>query len=422
MNPGSDEPETMEKDTHELLDMWIQRTKGRAIYLAIREAADKWRTSQVHKVLKKHEFMLKDTLGVLTKCDDVRNSKIKNALTDQDDKLNQAQHGYIATMNAYEESHNGDLVAQSAAERAFFEEEGMGNLVSEGKATCDALVTKICSTYDEYLVQTWAPTTLRLLEAKVGELQDDLKDLGLPEADGDGVQDAVKAAAVRLAQEGVETQFDDIVEKALIPLEDTVKKLIENLTEGDKSLSDMQALCNASGEGVLLQKVAEQALQSVDTVENLLVDSVVQPLHEDVAGSEEGSDVRVGRFTSFVNLVENKARALAQVRMQALKSSLNEACQRVLAKEARPVYDLEARKGKLQIDAKIVADAISHIILGVKPVVDSGVVSEAVNECTDWSESCAEEREGLEEKLRRIEVVMGMDIFQGLRPHQHIAV
>ena len=30
VNPGSDEPETMEKDTHELLDMWIQRTKGRA--------------------------------------------------------------------------------------------------------------------------------------------------------------------------------------------------------------------------------------------------------------------------------------------------------------------------------------------------------------------------------------------------------
>ena len=70
----------------------------------------------------------------------------------------------------------------------------MGNLVSEGKATCDALVTKICFTYDEYLVQTWAPTTLRLLEAKVGELQDDLKDLGLPEADGDGVQDAVKGS------------------------------------------------------------------------------------------------------------------------------------------------------------------------------------------------------------------------------------
>ena len=87
VNPGEDEPETMEKDTHELLDMWIQRTKGRATYLAIREAADKWRTSQVHKVLTRYPFMLENTLGVLTKCDDVRNSKIMNALTDQDDKL-----------------------------------------------------------------------------------------------------------------------------------------------------------------------------------------------------------------------------------------------------------------------------------------------------------------------------------------------
>ena len=46
--------------------------------------------------------------------------------------------------------------------------------------------------------------------------------------------------------------------------------------------------------------VKEQAVGSVNTMENLRVESVVRPLHDDVAGSKEGSEVRVGHFTSFI--------------------------------------------------------------------------------------------------------------------------
>ena len=69
--------------------------------------------------------------------------------------------------------------------------------------------------------------------------------------------------------------------------------------------------------------------------------------------------------------------------MKALKASLTEVCRRVSVRESTPIYDVESCKGSLQIDAKVVADTISHIILGVEPVVDSGVVVGAVHECTD---------------------------------------
>ena len=78
-----------------------------------------------------------------------------------------------------------------------------------------------------------------------------------------------------------------------------MKEVIEDLTDGDKTLSELQPLCNACGEGILLQKNVEQAVGSVNTMENLRVESVVRPLHDDVAGSEDGSEVRVGHFTSF---------------------------------------------------------------------------------------------------------------------------
>ena len=117
VNPDDNEPETMLEDTHALLHTWVERTKGRAIYLAIREAASKVKTSQVHAVLRKHPFMLENTLGVLTKCDDAASKKIRRALEDQADPINRSKHKYVVTSNEPGESSLG---AQAAAERKFF--------------------------------------------------------------------------------------------------------------------------------------------------------------------------------------------------------------------------------------------------------------------------------------------------------------
>ena len=86
----------MEKDTHGLLHKWIEKTKGRAIYLAIREAAERWRGSQVHRVLDEHEFMRANTLGVLTKCDETRNGPILRALEDETDSINRGPQNTLS--------------------------------------------------------------------------------------------------------------------------------------------------------------------------------------------------------------------------------------------------------------------------------------------------------------------------------------
>ena len=99
VNAGPNEHKSMEKDTHGLLHKWIEKTKGRAIYLAIREAAERWSGSQVHRVLGEHEFMRANTLGVLTKCDETRNGPIVRALEDETDSINRGSHKYVATTN-----------------------------------------------------------------------------------------------------------------------------------------------------------------------------------------------------------------------------------------------------------------------------------------------------------------------------------
>ena len=130
VNPGPNEPATMERDTHELLDTWIEKTKGRAIYLAIRQAGTNVATSQAHRVLSRHGFMLEHTIGVLTKCDDVKAKVITRVVNNKADVLNtQSPHKYVATSNPpaeKDEFDEPDLEGQADTERLYFEEEGLG--------------------------------------------------------------------------------------------------------------------------------------------------------------------------------------------------------------------------------------------------------------------------------------------------------
>ena len=113
VNHGPNEPETMNQDTRDLLHTWIEKTKGRAIYLAIREVSENWKVSQVHRVLDQHEFMRENTLGVLTKCDKTRNGPIHHALNDETDAINRGPHKYVLTSNP--PVVGNDLKAQAAA-------------------------------------------------------------------------------------------------------------------------------------------------------------------------------------------------------------------------------------------------------------------------------------------------------------------
>jgi len=144
VNPASTEPSTMHDDTHALVDTTIQETEGRAVFLAVREISEKARTSQAIKVLERHPAIAGSTLGVFTKCDEVRRKKI-TAMMNEHTIL---RHGHVATMNAPPgEGEQTGLQAQAVREVDFFEEEGLAQLIADGRATCNALVHKISDVY-----------------------------------------------------------------------------------------------------------------------------------------------------------------------------------------------------------------------------------------------------------------------------------
>ena len=72
--------------------------------------------------------------------------------------------------------------AMKEAEVEYFEEEKLGDLVQQGRATTGVLVSCICDLYGKYLLESWVPRTLDLLAEKSTELQAADSELGLPRA------------------------------------------------------------------------------------------------------------------------------------------------------------------------------------------------------------------------------------------------
>ena len=170
----------MHDDTTTLVDRMIEDTKGRAIYLAVREIGDKTRSSQTINVLKNHPEILDFTLGVYTKCDDLVTRKINAKMKEETD----LRHGYVATMNAppsmssetrlrqhsLSNSESNDLFIQANEEINYFKNNNLSHLLEKNLATCNVLVDKVGDMYRSHLLETWIPTTIALIYQKKRKL------------------------------------------------------------------------------------------------------------------------------------------------------------------------------------------------------------------------------------------------------------
>ena len=356
--------------------------------------------------------MLENTLGVLTKCDDAASKKIRQALEDQTDPINTSKHKYVVTSNEPGES---SLEAQAAAERKFFMDEGMSDLVDAGQATCDALVEKVSGMYNAYLLETWVPTTFELLVLKKKGLKESIADLGVPLQGSDGLQDAVVKGATRLAKAVVDRQLDMVVDQVLEPFEESATKAIAVHVGVDMDVQTLQRTMNAMYEGTLHDDMLRAAQGAVDSMGGLLVQGLEEALRKDVAGNADGTPERVGRFDAFVEAVVSLASEAIAGKIDSLKRDVEDCVKSTLRKVACPSYNLKARQGRIEMDPKVLVDAVMHIVLDVAlaPLVDDSVVENAAKACATWEESCAETRSSLEKELKSVEKVMEIEIFKG---------
>ena len=232
-----DEPTTMHNDTTDLIDLMIEDTKGRAIYLAVREIGDKTRSSQTINVLKRHPEILDFTLGVYTKCDDLVTRKIKLKMEEKTD----LRHGYVATMNAPPSTHSShnslesnDLFIQANEEINYFKDNNLSHLLEKKLATCNVLVDKVGDMYHTHLLETWIPTTLALIYQKNRKLEEQDKLMGLPrghilnETTTPIVRILVAKVSVSIVAKVHAEQEDRLFNTVLVPLETSLIKMLSD--------------------------------------------------------------------------------------------------------------------------------------------------------------------------------------------------
>eukprot|EP00944_MAST-04C_sp_MAST-4C-sp1_P010640 g10640.t1 len=154
---------------------------------------------------------------------------------------------------------------------------------------------------------------------------------------------------------------------------------------------------------------------AVDSMGGLLVQGLEEAFRKDVAGNADGTPERVGRFNAFVQAVVSLASETIAGKIDSLKRDVEDCVKSTLRKVACPSYNLKARQGRIEMDPKVLVDAVMHIVLDVAlaPLVDDSVVENAAKACATWEESCAETRSSLEKELKSVEKVMEIEIFKG---------
>ena len=282
-------------------------------------------------------------------------------------------------------------------------DEGMSDLVDAGQATCDALVEKVSGMYNAYLLETWVPTTFELLVLKKKGLKESIADLGVPLQGSDGLEDAVVKGATRLAKMVVDRQLDMVLDQVLEPFEESATKAIAVHVGVDMDVQTLQRTMNAKYEGTLHDDVVRAAQGAVDSMGGLLVKGLEEALRKDVAGNADGTPARVGRFDAFVKAVVSLASEAIAGKIDSLRQDVEDCVKSTLRKVARPSYNLKARQGRIEMDPKVLVDAVMHVVLDVAlaPLVDDSVVENAAKACATWEESCAETRSSLQEGAQK---------------------
>ena len=196
--PSGNEPSDMATQTSALVKNHIQSEYGaNSLYLAVVKATNAPNVSVALQIL--HEANLYEkTFGVFTFSDDLGRKharKLEQWVRNPSDGQGAVElepWGWVATTNAPPEDEHGNAVvyenncarlrAQAAAEVSTFRDMQLGQLVDDNLASHGALVSRLNRMFLDYLKNTWAPKTLRMLSSEQSKLAYDNALLGMPPA------------------------------------------------------------------------------------------------------------------------------------------------------------------------------------------------------------------------------------------------
>ena len=372
----------MHDDTTTLVDRMIEDTKGRAIYLAVREIGDKTRSSQTIKVLKRHPEILDFTLGVYTKCDDSATRKINEKMKEETN----LRHGYVATMNAppsmpsetrlrqhsLSNSESNDLFIQANEEINYFKDNNLSHLLEQNLATCNVLVDKVGDMYRSHLLETWIPTTLALIYQKKGRLDEQDKLMGLPRGHNlnktttPSVQKLVAKVSVPIFAKVHMEQEKHLYKSVLLPLEQQLIQMLKDYSnaivrevanfksttngeekqgkENGKEKNDIQIYLFMTD---VLQSKQDQLVQSIAPVINAACEKIWAVPSEKIMKQlkADQSTVKIGRFPKFaIAVIEMLKSKINKDDIRQLQTKSREKVKFLVKQLAQPKFQLKQQQ------------------------------------------------------------------------------
>ena len=401
-NSKKDEPDDLKQQTHDLLDTIIGDTKGRAIYLLIRETGEKARASQSLNILKKHPFMTPWTIGVLTKCDEAVPKVILSEVDEDISDINKNQ-GYVATMNEPLEEFQGDLHQQAQEENEFFNVKKLRSLLESNRATTDTLVSKISELYARYLKNTWLPTTLLKIDQEILRTQEANIALGLPaicteeDIESNKLHETLAKFSESLLQ-ATEEEVNAIIDSFVLPLQEQITTQLKRY-ETPISICDfeLELLVKEGSEGKVFSDLEELLHKTIKQVQDYKLKQARQKLEKDQVDVDPRTEFCVGRFPEYIDYVilqaeENDKLNYSQA-LSANKDYLRKEIPRLKS------YDYQKKLALLSIERKdenyffegltsIIMEFSVSSVLNIEALVDLAKQFSSEN----LIENCVEER------------------------------
>ena len=303
LTPNQGDAPDLPDQTYQLVLDTIDQTKGRAIFLAVREAGYDIQQSLTTKVLRDRPEIKDRSLGVLTKCDKYADSHILHQLESTTQWA--LGYGYVATMNKPLNGNERDLVALSETERVWFSKnEERQHMLNNNQAGCDELIDKLSNIYHQYLKDSWAPSTMCQLAFKICERETQIVQLGLPEI----VEDQLTEQHLAKIERAITGALRGVRDKIILESESLIRN-VPLWNESESSFPQQLKISYSVGSAKvprsdflrvgfdpkfgLIPQLKDTFLEIISSLPQLISDTISEAFINDQ------SEVRLGRFPNL---------------------------------------------------------------------------------------------------------------------------
>ena len=432
-------PESMKQGTRQVVEDHVQRHGQYSIYLATVAATLAPNQSPAMEIVQSHELEGR-TIGVLTKCDhamaiaderEVLVERLQAAPPAGCGAVRLDPHGWVCVMNAptqaqaVSESQAGCSFArlkQQALEEEAFMRDKMAGVVDAELAGCRALVKLINQVFVLFLVGTWAPKTMRLLDEAVEKAEGENARMGLPEFDeeggGDDGAERARDLAVKEAVRKMESGTAGLVQGCWRDVLEPLKRTLVGITG--------ESICNAEASRVPARWRAQRERFEAACVEGVAgwrrywagkVRHVLQGGDDDDVG---GAGFVLGRFPALIDAVVDSVERSAEQQGERLVQVLKELGDGYYGRmspwvQMTTMFEEQAGAGggatlrmtlkcdHMALVEKVMYGFVEHSTCGILDDVKNKLVHVARSiPDVAWIEACADERKRLRARIRHL--------------------